>query len=82
MGDKHHTDHFAADVEYLAARALQALDAQDANMLSAGLGIPSDIVLVMDGVPIGNLGLLSQNETLFVLCIGFVNPLTYKLHGI
>jgi hypothetical protein len=72
------TRKFAMEVEFLAARILEQLDAHCFNMKLPGIGLPSDFHLTMDGVGIG-FGQFTRNETLLMICFGYVSPHTGKL---
>ena len=71
---------FAMEVEFLAARILEQLDAHTFNMKLPGTGVPSDFHLTMDGVGIG-FGQFTRNETLLMICLGYVSAFTGKLYA-
>jgi len=71
---------FAMEVEFLAARIMEQLDAHCFNMKLPGIGVPSDFHLTMDGVGIG-FGHFTRNETLLMICVGYVSAYTGKLYA-
>ena len=71
---------FAMEVEFLAARILEQLEAHSFNMKLPGIGVPSDIHLTQDGVGIG-FGQFTRNETLLMICLGCVSARTGKLYA-
>ncbi len=82
IGDKYHVEYFAAFVEHLAAYIVRSIDASDINRPLTGLGIASDLVPALDGVPVGASGLFTHNETLLVLCVGLVSSITSRMSAI
>ena len=74
------TKKFALEVEYLAARTMEQLDAQCFHRKLPGIGIPSDCHKIMDPVGIG-VGAFTKHETLLMICVGYVSPYTGKLYA-
>ena len=71
---------FAMEVEFLAARVLEQLDAHSFNMKLPGIGVPSDFHVTQDGVGIG-FGQFTKKETLLMICFGCVSACTGKLYA-
>ena len=81
VGDKYHTRHHVEDVTYLAARCLESLAAEDSRVPLAGLGIPSSLAVLMDGVPLGGAGSFGRHGQVDVICVNSVSPATHRLHS-
>ncbi len=72
VGGKMRSRHFAREVEYLAALVVRHLDAEDFNADIPGLGIPSDMGLLLDPVTMGT-GSFARHDTLLMLCLSIVS---------
>ena len=81
IGDKYHTEEFMNDAVFLAARNVQASDATDLVAPLAGLGIPSDFAILMDGLPVGGVSLYGRHGSVSALCVCTVSPHTHRLHA-
>ena len=81
VGDRYHTKQFAWAARYLAARCVQHYDAQDLSTKLGGLGIPSSMALLVDGVPVGGISLYGRHGSVEVICASFVNPSSGRLHA-
>ena len=79
VGQKYHSVEFVKDVEYLAARRIEAMDAEDLETFLPGLGIRSSVAIIADGVSPGNNGKYARNGTVQVICIAFVSPHSHRL---
>ena len=79
VGQKYHCKAFVKDVDYLAARRLEALDAEDLGVILRGLGIRSSLAILVDGVSPGANGKYARNGTVQVICIAFVSPHSNRL---
>ena len=79
VGQKYHSLEFVKDVEYLAARGIEALDAEDLGTILPGLGIRSSLAILADGVSPGTNGKYARNGTVQVICIAFVSPHSNRL---
>ena len=73
------TRHFLRDVEHLAGRIIEYLDAADLHTPLGALGIPSDFGMLMDPVTIGT-NKFARHETVLMLCLSVVSPHTHKIH--
>ena len=63
VGDKLNSHQFVEDVELLGAAAARVLRAEIVHRLLPGLGIPSDLAVIFDGVSI-SARQFSRHETL------------------
>ena len=81
VGERYHTADFALTVRYLAARCVQDGDAQDLSAKLGGLGIPSSLALLVDGVPVGGISLYGRHGSVLVICVSFANPSSGRLHA-
>ena len=81
VGNRFHTHHHLADVTYLAARCVQALDMERLRSPLGGLGIPSAFALCFDGVPIGSVASFGRHGSVVVVCMVSVSPFTHQLHA-
>ena len=73
IGDKQRSRHFCREVENIACRVLQELDALDINTPLSGIGIPSDVALSIDPVTLGSAG-FGRHETVLMQVLSLVNP--------
>ncbi|CAE7316262.1 YIR007W [Symbiodinium sp. CCMP2592] len=72
FGDQHHSRQFYNQVIFLGARVLETLDGYSIeNDLVPGLGIPSDIGLMIDPVSLGH-GAMARHDTVLVMCLALV----------
>ena len=71
--------HFVRDVEHLAGRIIQSLDAADINMPLGSLGIPSDFGILIDPVSIGS-GMFARHDTVLMQCLSVVSAHTHRIH--
>ena len=81
IGDKYHTEEFMNDAVFLAARNVQASDVTDLAAPLAGLGIPSDFAILMDGLPVGGVSLYGRHGSVSAICVCTVSPHTHRLHA-
>jgi len=81
VGNKYHTPEHYGDIEFLAARVGQRLEARELAKPLAGLGICSDLALLMDGVPLGGCNRFGRHGSVTVLCTNSVSPITHRLHS-
>ena len=80
VGDRFHTKAFAYECWHLAAKAIQSQDRLDLDRRLGGLGIPSDVAVVADGVPVGGVNLYGRHGSLHVICTISVAPSTGLMH--
>ena len=71
--------HFVRDVEHLAGRIIQGLDAVDVNMPLRSLGIPSDFGILIDPVSIGS-SMFGRHDTVLMQCLSVVSARTHRIH--
>lgn len=72
FGDQHHSRQFYNQVIFLGARVLETLDGYSIESdLVPGLGIPSDIGLMIDPVSLGH-GAMARHDTVLVMCLALV----------
>ena len=71
--------HFVRDVEHLAGRIIQSLDAADINTPLGALGIPSDFGILIDPVTIGS-SRFARHDTVLMECLSVVSPHTHRIH--
>ena len=71
--------HFVRDVEHLAGRIIQSLDAADINTPLRGLGIPSDFGILIDPVSIGS-SMFARHDTVLMECLSVVSPHTHRIY--
>lgn len=76
VGDRFHSRHFLRECIHVAALTLQTLDAIDIHRPCEGLGIPSDLSIVMDPVSIG--GGFPRHDTVLVMCLFMISAGTSK----
>ncbi len=76
IGDRFHSRHFLRECIHVAALTLQTLDAIDVHRPCEGLGIPSDLSIVMDPVSIG--GGFPRHDTVLVMCLFLISAGTSK----
>lgn len=69
---------FGTHVIHIAAATMRHLDSLDLAIPLGGLGIPSDLSLMLDPVSLG-FGKFPKHETCLVLCLCSVSPHTYRL---
>ena len=81
IGQKYHTRWFARDVSFLAARCVQGHDAADLRTPLPGLGIPTSIGLVLDGIPVHGLNAFGRHGTVTVVCVSATSHYTGRLHA-
>jgi hypothetical protein len=81
IGDKYHTKHFIKEAEFLAARCVQHYDACDLRQKLGGLGIPSSMAILLDGIPVGGISLYGRHGNVTVICVSSVSPHTHRLHS-
>jgi len=79
VGDKYHTRSFAKEAEFLAARCLQHHDSLDLAAKIPGLGIRSNLALLVDGVPVGGMRAFGRRGSVLVVCVNAVSPHTHRL---
>ena len=72
VGDKLLSRHFVEPVELLGATAARAEAAHKLGAPSPGLGIPSDLSIIWDGVSIGASS-FSRYETLYLVGVVFMD---------
>ncbi len=80
VGGKYHTQHFVREVQHLAARATQAQDSLDLQDHIPGLGIPSSMAILFDGVPVGGVSTFNRHGSVQVICVATVSPVTGRIH--
>ena len=71
--------HFVRDVEHLAGRIIQSLDAADINTPLRALGIPSDFGILIDPVSIGS-SFWARHDTVLMECLSVISPHTHRIH--
>ena len=72
FGCKYHSRDFLVLVERVLARGVQRVKAQALHAIMPGLGIPSDISVVFDGVSIGSSTVFCTQETLLPIGVTFM----------
>jgi hypothetical protein len=80
VGDQFHTRHFVQDTQRLAAKCIAAQARIDLDMRLGGLGIPSNVAVLFDGVPVGGVTLYGRHGNLLVVCLGYVSPWDGRMH--
>ena len=81
IGEKYHTHHFMKDVVFLSGRWLQAWEADELDTPLRGLGKPSNLAVLVDGVPIGGVTAHGRHGSATVICICSVSPMTHRLRS-
>ena len=71
--------HFVRDVEHLAGRIIQSLDAADVNMPLRSFGIPSDFGMLIDPVSIGS-SMFARHDTVLMQCLSVVSAHTHRIY--
>ena len=80
VGSKFHTRHFVREAQHLAAKVLQAQHRIDLDMPLKGLGIPSNITVLFDGVPVGGISSYNRHGSVEVICVASISPVTGRIH--
>ena len=81
VGEKYHQGQHFKDVEFLAAKVLQAHDATVTRRCLPGLGIPSDFSILMDGIPLGGIKAHGRHGSVTVICLNLVSTVTHRLYS-
>ena len=71
FGHQHHSRKFFLQVIYMAARVLEKLEAAQINQPLGGIGIVSDVGVLLDPVSLG-LCSMARHETVLVICLALV----------
>ena len=71
FGHQHHSCKFFLQVIYMGARVLEKLEAARINEPLGGIGIVSDVGVLLDPVSLG-LGSMARHETVLVTCLALV----------
>ena len=79
VGTKYDSREFMEKVQHMGAICSMELLAHELAEVIPTIGIPSDLVLVWDGVTLGG-GIFSRGETLCVICIGFSGKAGHVQH--
>ena len=79
IGDKYHSWEFARLTEWLACRAIRALDAVEFHAPLKGLGVPTHFSIMWDGVNLGATS-FSRRESLCVIACNMVSASSGRLH--
>lgn len=80
VGQSLHSRHFFRECVYVADLVLSMLDAQRYDAALPGLGIPSDVTLLLDGVSLG-YGRVARNDTVLMMAFHMVAHNSGKLHS-
>ena len=81
LGSKYCTAHIVETVELLAVAAARALASDELRHLIPSLGIPSDLVLIFDGVSIGKSS-FSRHESLLLIGFAFMGQSENGTHSL
>ncbi len=77
VGNKQRSRHFCREVEFIAVRVLQQMDSCDINERLPGIGIPSDVGIVMDPITLGSSG-FGRHETVLMQCVSMVSSVVFN----
>jgi hypothetical protein len=81
VGDQFHTRHFVQDAQRLASKCMAAHDRCDLDKELGGLGIPSNVAVLFDGVPVGGVTLFGRHGSVLVICLGCVSAHDGRMHA-